>query len=52
MLLQQSNRPQNRALLPQYMDLLDRLSRTVRFYRLHCNMDPEAAKLAYTEMSK
>lgn len=52
MLLQQSNRPQNRALLPQYMDLLDRLSRTVWFYRLHCNMDPEAARLAYTEMSK
>lgn len=52
MLLQQSNRPMDRTLLPRYMELLDQLSRRVQFYRLHCNMDPEAAKVAYTAMSK
>lgn len=50
-LFQQSNRPQNRALMPKYMDLVDQLSRKVKFYRLQCNMDPEAARVSYEAMS-
>lgn len=51
MLLQQSNRPMNRQLMPKYMELLDKLSGSVNFYRLACNMDPEAARISYEAMS-
>ena len=51
MLLQQSNRPMNRALMPKYMELLDELSKKVAFYRMQCNMAPEAAILSYETMS-
>ena len=51
MLLQQSNRPMDRSKMPAYMELLDRLSQNVRFYRMQCNMDPEAAALSYETMS-
>ncbi len=51
MLLQQSNRPQNPRKMGKYLELLDKLSARVSFYRLKCNMEPEAAQLAYTTMS-
>ena len=51
MLLQQSNRPMNRALMPRYMELLDELSKKVAFYRMQCNMDPSAAVVSYETMS-
>ena len=51
MLLQQSSRPQAAQKLPKYLDLMDRLSRKVAFYRLRCNMDPEAAQIAFEAMS-
>ena len=47
MLLQQSHRPGD---LGKYMELLDVLTGTVRFYRLRCNMDPQAAHVAYEGM--
>ena len=47
MLLQQSHRPGD---LGKYMELLDILTGAVSFYRLHCNMDPEAAHVAYNAM--
>lgn len=50
-LIQQSNRPQAAARMPKYLELIDRLSRNVEFYRLTCNMDPSAAILSYTAMS-
>ena len=50
MLFQQSNRPRSPRWMPQYMDLIDRLAGKVRFYRLKCNMDPQAAKVAYEGM--
>lgn len=50
-LLQQSNRPMQPQRLPQYMELLDQLSGKVAFYRMACNISPEAAKLAYETMS-
>ena len=51
MLLQQSNRPMDRRKMPKYLELLDELSRKTAFYRLECNMDPQAAKIAYETMS-
>lgn len=51
MLLQQSNRPMDRSLLPKYLELLDRLAGCVEFYRLACNMDPGAALVSYRAMS-
>lgn len=52
MLIQQSNRPVNGALMGKYMELIDGLSRKVHFYRMGCNISHEAAKLAYETMSK
>lgn len=51
-LLQQSNRPADPAKMPKYLELLDRLAQGVRFYRLRCNMEPEAAQVAYQIMSE
>lgn len=51
MLLQQSNRPMDKSKMPAYLELLDKLSRRVKFYRMSCNMDPEAAIMSYEEMS-
>lgn len=52
MLLQQSNRPMQKQMMSRYMELLDRLSGNVKFYRLGCNMDPEAARVSYEAMAK
>ena len=51
MLFQQSSRPMNRMLMPKYMELVDRLANSVEFYRLKCNMSPEAARVSYEGMS-
>lgn len=52
MLMQQSNRPLNVQYMPKYMELIDKLSAGVIFYRMKCNMDPAAATVAYEAMSK
>jgi len=52
MLLQQSARPMDKGQLHKYLELVDELSKKVAFYRLQCNMDPEAAKIAYEAMSQ
>ena len=51
MLLQQSSRPMKQQLMPQYLELLDQLAQKVAFYRLACNISPEASELAYETMS-
>lgn len=51
MLLQQSNRPSESQRLVRYMDLLDRIARDTCLFRLRCNMEPEAAEVAYRAMS-
>lgn len=51
MLFQQSNRPRQSALLPKYMELLEDITNKVAFYRLKCNMEPEAALISYQTMS-
>ena len=50
MLLQQAYRPRDAAALAKTLTLLDRLAGCVRFWRLCCNMDPEAARAAYEAM--
>ena len=52
MLIQQSSRPRDGALMLKYLDLVDGVARNVRFYRLSCNMELEAAAVSFTEMSK
>ena len=50
-LFQQSHRPADSRLMGKYLELLDGLANGVAFYRLQCNMDPQAAALAYEVMS-
>ena len=47
MVFQQTYRPKN---LGKYMEIIDKLAGRVEFYRLHCNMTPEAAQVAYEAM--
>ena len=50
MLLQQSYRPSDAAAMNKTLTLIDRLAETVGLWRLGCNMDIEAAKVAYEAM--
>jgi len=52
MLLQQSYRPQDAQAMLKTMQLLERISKQVKLYRLHCNMLPEAARIAFEGMNK
>ena len=47
LLLQQMYRPKDPAALAQSLKILDQLMKQVHFYRLKCNMDIEAAKVAF-----
>ena len=47
MLLQQSHRSADPAVVGRMMQVISKMSSRVRFYRLRCNMDPEAAQVAY-----
>ena len=51
MLLQQSYRPADPAAMQKTLALVDRLSRSVALYNLNCNMEPEAAQVAYSGMN-
>ena len=50
-LFRQSARPRDPRLIPRYMDLLDALAARVTFYRLRCDMAPDAARVAYEAMT-
>lgn len=50
MLLQQSYRPQSPVGVARLLSLLDALANRTRFYRLGCNLDPAAARIAYEGM--
>ena len=50
--LRQSYRPSDPALLIQLLDLLGEVRHRVSFYHLGCNMEPEAAELAYQVMKE
>ena len=50
MLLQQTHRPQNPADMPKMLSLVNSLADNVLLYRLGCNMEIEAAEIAYKGM--
>lgn len=50
MLWQQTYHPAQPEASRQALHLLEALARQVRFYELHCNMDPDAAQVAYDGM--
>lgn len=52
MLMQQSNRPLDRQKLLKYMDLIDGLASKTALWKMRCNLDPAAAKIAFEAMSK
>jgi len=52
LLLQQIYRPADREAMRQTLALLDALCAKVKLYRLGCNMDPEAAEIAYHAMEE
>ena len=51
MLLQQSNRPLRPIMLPKYLEILENIASKTSFYRMKCNMDPEAALISYQTMT-
>lgn len=51
MLLQQIYRPADKAAVAQTLKLIDGMMKHMRFYRLGCNMEPEAAKVAFEGMN-
>lgn len=51
MLLQQTYRPMDKASMVQTLRLIDGMMKNTRFYRLGCNMNPEAAKVAFEGMN-
>lgn len=51
LILQQTYRPLDVEALRRTMVLLDKMMGEVKFYRLRCNMDIEAAEVAYKRMS-
>ena len=50
-LLQQTYRPQSPVALMKTMELLETVASDVPLYRLRCNMEPEAARVAYEGMN-
>ena len=50
MLLQQVYRPQNPMLMQKTLKLIDKMAETVELYRLGCNMERQAAEIAYNTM--
>ena len=52
MMVQQTHKCSNPASARRTMELIDRLMESVPIYRLSCNMEPEAAKVAYEGMQR
>ncbi|MDD6880256.1 MAG: hypothetical protein PUE18_01605, partial [Firmicutes bacterium] len=52
MMVQQTHKSSNPASARRTMELIDRLKEAVPIYRLYCNMESEAAKVAYEGMQE
>ncbi|MBR2934742.1 MAG: hypothetical protein IKB79_04090 [Oscillospiraceae bacterium] len=50
-ILEQTVRPADPTKIGILLDLLDKLLTTVPIWKMHCNMDPEAARVSYAAMS-
>ncbi len=51
-ILEQTVRPRDAAARIKLLELMDQLLTQVPVWKLHCNMDPEAAVIAYTAMKQ
>ena len=51
-LMVQAYRPADKEMYRKTLDLLAKMTKTVKFYRLACNMDPEAAVVSYNGMQE
>lgn len=51
-LVRQIYRPDSPAMLAATLGLIDRMTESVRFYRLGCNLDPGSARVSYEMMTK
>ncbi len=51
-LYQQCYLPEDPEKVPRVLQLLERMGNAVRIYRLGCNMEPEAARVAYQGMQE
>ena len=45
-LIRQTNMPMEPSAMMKTLQLLDRISESIRLFRLGCNMDPEAAGIS------
>lgn len=52
MLVQQAYRPLDALAMQKTLILIDKMADSVELYRLGCNMDPEAASVAYEGMNR
>jgi len=50
-IVQQTHRPPSARKTCKYLELLNRLTACMRFWRMECNMDPQAAVVSYEAMS-
>jgi len=50
-IIRQVNRPRDMAFRIKLLELLDKLITTVPVWKLRCNLDPEAARVAYEAMA-
>jgi hypothetical protein len=51
MLIQQSHRPKDPAKLAKVLELLEKMTKRTGLYALGCNLDPQAAMVAYNGMN-
>ena len=51
-LLRQTYRPDSPEAMRKTLMLLNRLTETVAFWRLKCNMEPDAARVSYEAMRR
>lgn len=51
-ILNQTIRPEDAGLMDKLLSLIDKMLRSVKIYKLGCNISKEAAMLSYGEMSK
>ncbi len=52
MLIQQTYRPEHPLAVMKVLQLVGKLAQSVNLFELHCNMEDEAARVAYEGMSK
>ncbi len=50
MLLQQTHRPQDSLKMQKTLEILDKIANSISLYKLGCNMEMEAAEIAYHAM--